>query len=752
MYGGKADNLGKMRDAGLPVKPFVVLPWDIREDNDKIGKILKPFLAADKKYAVRSSANLEDSAAVSFAGGFNTDLNVAAEDVPAAVRNCFGSVSGRSLEEYMEKTGTDGADLQMNVVVQEMVESDISGIIFTANPMGLLSESVITAGRGLGDLVVEDKTDTTTYYYNLTDKNYYYEGEEILSQSQVEELISLSSEVKKLIGDYADIEFGIEKGKIWLLQARPITTIDDSAPVILDSSNIVESYPGISLPLTCSFVHLAYTGVFRAVAKRIVGDQKIIDSYSDVLNDMIDNCNGRIYYKISNWYTIIKFLPMSKKIIPVWQDMLGVKNKTVTGRDVKLPPFRRAATYINSIRSLSGVPSMMDGLNEKFWKINDRFYSEFSKDMTKAQKKELFDAIKSEVLDIWDITLLNDMYTFIYTGLSKSRLKKKYEDYETRLNGYIGNITDLESAKPVRALINLAYDKDKISPEEYEDRSREFIKLYGDRYLEELKLETVTYSTDPALLDRTVENYRKDPERLSRMHEDINKGSASEIKEGFLTRKYIRKSILGIKNREISRLNRARLYGIVRRIFLSIGEDLYQRGKIDEIRDIFYLTVDEVWDGNEDEYRSVISSRKEAYDVYRLLPFSSRLIFSQKVFNKQHLSVGNVPVRSSGETLKGTPASSGKAVGEVLIIDDINKEYDVRGKILVTKQTDPGWVYLLANSAGVVSEKGSLLSHTAIISRELKVPSVVGVPHLMESLKTGDRIELDADNGTIRRI
>ena len=87
-----------------------------------------------------------------------------------------------------------------------------------------------------------------------------------------------------------------------------------------------------------------------------------------------------------------------------------------------------------------------------------------------------------------------------------------------------------------------------------------------------------------------------------------------------------------------------------------------------------------------------------------------------------------------------------------MIIDDINKEYDVRGKILVTKQTDPGWVYLLANSAGVVSEKGSLLSHTAIISRELKVPSVVGVPHLMESLKTGDKVELDADSGTIRRI
>lgn len=752
MYGGKADNLEIMKNAGLPVKPFAVLPWEIREDAEETVKILKPFLSNSKKYAVRSSANLEDGADVSFAGGFDTELNVAPEDVPAAVRKCFASVSGRNVDEYMEKTGSDKSALRMNVIVQEMVGSEISGIIFTANPLGLISESVITVGRGLGDLVVENKTDTTTYYYNLTDKNYYFEGEELLTSSKIDELIALSMKVKELTGDYTDIEFAVENDQIWLLQARPITTIDDSSPVILDSSNIVESYPGISLPLTCSFVHLAYTGVFTAVAKRIVGKQKIIDDYSDVLNDMIDNCNGRIYYKISNWYTIIKFLPMSKKIIPVWQEMLGVKNKTVTGRDVKLPPFRRAATYLNSIRSLFGVPSMMEKLNKKFWTINDRFYSAFDPDKSKTEKRKLFEEIKTEVLDIWDITLLNDMYTFIYTGLSKSRLKKKYDDAENRLNAYIGNISDLESAKPVRSLINLAYDKDKTDPAEYEKRCAEFLKLYGDRYLEELKLETLTYSADPSLLDKTIESYRKDPSRLEMMHKEINRSEPIEIKEGFLTKTFIRRSILGIKNREISRLNRARLYGIVRRIFTSIGEDLCKRGKIAEPRDILYLTVDEVWEGDEDLYAALVEKRKEDYAVYKMLPFCSRLIFAEKVFNKHHLSVGKAPLMSPDGVLKGTPASFGKVKGEVLIIDDINKEYDVKGKILVTKQTDPGWVYFLANAAGVVSEKGSLLSHTAIISRELKVPSVVGVPHLMESLKNGDMIELDADKGTVRKI
>ena len=152
----------------------IVLPWDIREDRDRILEILKPFLSSGRKYAVRSSANLEDSAAVSFAGGFNTELNVDPGDVLEAVQNCFTSISGRNIDEYIEKTCSDKSALQMNVVVQEMVMSDISGIIFTANPMGLLSESVITVGRGLGDLVVEDRTDTTTYYYNLTDTTTAY--------------------------------------------------------------------------------------------------------------------------------------------------------------------------------------------------------------------------------------------------------------------------------------------------------------------------------------------------------------------------------------------------------------------------------------------------------------------------------------------------------------------------------------------------------------------------------------------------
>ena len=99
--------------------------------------------------------------------------------------------------------------------------------------------------------------------------------------------------------------------------------------------------------------------------------------------------------------------------------------------------------------------------------------------------------------------------------------------------------------------------------------------------------------------------------------------------------------------------------------------------------------------------------------------------------------------------LRGIPCSSGDAEGEVLVVDKLTPDLDSGGKIIVAKMTDPGWVFLLSRSAGIVSERGSLLSHTAIISRELKKPAVVGVKELFSSVRNGDRIRINGSTGTV---
>ena len=143
----KASNLKKLRDNGFNVPEFEVIKW---EDKDKEIDTSK----YKGLYAVRSSSNLEDSKDNSFAGQFDTYLNVKDKDIDKYVKKCFESINNKNVEDYITKNNIDKSNLKMDVIIQRMVNSKYSGVIFTSNPMGLLNEIVITVGEGLGNLVV----------------------------------------------------------------------------------------------------------------------------------------------------------------------------------------------------------------------------------------------------------------------------------------------------------------------------------------------------------------------------------------------------------------------------------------------------------------------------------------------------------------------------------------------------------------------------------------------------------------------
>ena len=738
----KDKNLIKLREYGFNVPEFEIIEWEDRNKKIDLSKY-------KGKYAIRSSSNLEDSSDNSFAGLFDTYLNVDSKDIESKVKECFNSINNKNVKEYITNKNIDISDVKMNVIIQKMVNSKNSGILFTSNPQGLLNESVIVVGRGLGNNVVEDKVDTTTYYFNNTDSIYYYEGDcDYLDNDMINNLISISKDLKKYFGEYIDIEFAIENDDIYILQVRDITTIDDDNIVILDNSNIVESYPNISLPLTISFVEFVYSNVFKKEAYRLSHNNKLVEENNDKFNNMVGTANGRIYYKISNWYALIKFLPLSKKIIPIWQDMLGVKNKNYDDGKLKIPFLTKIKTYFNTIKELKNVSKNMDILNDKFIKINDYFYNNFNNEMSNEEVFELYNKIKEELLDSWDITLVNDLYSFIYTGLLKKRLNKKKYSPEN-VNDYISGISNIESLKPIKSMIELAYIEDKISMDEYTDKFNNYISLYGDRNLEELKLESKTFRTDPSLLKNKIKEYQADKNKLEKLYKDLNSNNYTFIKEDFITNYISKRAMFGIKNREISRLNRSRIYGMVREMFRQIGSNLERDNLIDKKEDIFYLNIDEVFNYKKFNLKELISNRKKDYKIYKLLPSYSRLIFSKTEFDKHHKSINSNKIIIDKDKLEGIPTSNGIVEGEALVIDNILDNYDVKDKILVTKMTDPGWVFLIATAKGVISEKGSILSHTAIISRELKIPSIVGVEDATKIIKTGDYLKMDAHTGKI---
>ena len=727
----KAENLQRMRAHGLPVPPFAV----VTEDTP-----LRLDFSGAERFAVRSTFAAEDSAAHSFAGQFETLLNVPRAEVPQAVAKVRASYAA-GYAAYAKAHGLSeaAADADAPVLVQEMVDADMAGVLFTANPTGQLNEIVIVVGAGLGNAVVEDRADTTTYYYNKDDALYYYEqtgDAPLLPEATLDRLIALGRAVEALFGAPMDVEYAVRGSEVWLLQARPITTLPGGATIVLDGSNIVESYPELTLPLSQSFVKEIYYRIFKSLLLEVTHRSPFAEALDGELRDMVDMANGRVYYRISSWYGVLRLMPFSRFFIRVWQQMLGVENPTVTATERRVPLRVKATLGFELVRCVLQTPKRMDALCE--------FYDDYAEGLQKcltavladdAQRKTprllaVYNSMLDDILARWHVTLINDVYAFLFTYLAGKRGKAALAD-----------VRDLESMQPVRHMLVLvdtarAHGMDS---EDYRAAKAAFIETYGDRCLGELKLETHTYRTHPELVDDFVRARLDAPTQPPKQET-----APAKRREGF----FVRKAKTGIRNRERSRMDRTRIFGTIRAIFRAVGQELCAEGRIDDPEDVFCIPIP-MLEREDADLREAVNRCRAEYAMYAALPAFSRLVFDGAIVNKRVRNAQTDRLRGS-DTLTGVSAALGKVTAEALVVTNPDLSTDTRGKILVTRSTDPGWVFLIENAAGIIAEKGSLLSHTAIITRELGKPSMVNVREACTRIRTGDLVELDSTNGTIR--
>ena len=804
----KARHLEILQEKGFPVPKFILV--------SEIEEVDLSF--SEKEYfAVRSNFSTEDGGEHSFAGQFLTRLNVKREKVQEAVQEVFASYAGSleykekanrgKTEYYLKEQGKaekqKNAERQENrekqesteqkkaevlvekVLIQEMLFPEKSGVLFTKNPKGILSEMVVVLGHGLGDKVVEDQENVLTYHY-FPGECLYQEGhgqsclsEQAqespglgLEEEELKTLFTLGERIEQLFQKPMDIEFAIEKGKIYILQARAITTLDMHLPTrILDNSNISESFPGICLPLSESFAGEMYSGIFTSLGRRFLG--KRVSSYEAVFQRMVGGFSGRMYYEISSWYDILRLLPFSGKIIPVWQGMLGVSNEEISFSKKKPGFFLKCRITLLFCYYFIVSQRKMKEL-DKFFQERYVSYSKRVEEEEEAQALyRIFLEMKEDLLREWDITLMNDMVSFISTHLYGKKMA-----------------FSLETMKPVRALSTLkaVARKHGLDSEEYRKEKKSYISAYGDRIEGELKLETRTYRSNEELLDRWIldaletektDCSEKDCEETSRME----KPSEQKQRKSFL----YRLAESSCNNREISRLHRTRCFGLMRRIVDKIGEKTIGF-------DVYYLSLDELkellFSGK--DFSLKIAREKELRKAYEKLPVLSRVKLLGKVdrdplageitvlnygaFKTKGSKVGkgeiagemgkseksSVPFseepknfESKGKT-ESTPrvffgrgVSKGIFRGEVLKIKSLQelRVAEAKGKILLSYSTDPGWFPYLDMAEGLITERGSLLSHSAILARELEKPAVVNIPKIMEELQSGDIVEIDGDLG-----
>ena len=766
----KARHLEILKEQGFPVPKFILV-----SENEEVDL---SFSERDC-FAVRSNFSSEDSGEHSFAGQFLTRLNVNREKVEEAVQEVFASYAG-SLD-YKEKANRGKAEYYLKqqgkaetVLIQEMLFPEKSGVLFTKNPKGILSEMVVVLGQGLGDKVVEDQENVLTYHY-FPGESLYQEGQGTgigLEEDELKTLFSLGDEIEQLFQKPMDIEFAIEKGRIYILQARAITTLDMHLPTrILDNSNISESFPGICLPLSESFAGEMYSGIFTSLGRRFLG--KRVSSYEAVFQRMVGGFSGRMYYEISSWYDILRLLPFSGKIIPVWQGMLGVSNEEISFSKKKPGFFLKCRITLLFCYYFIVSQRKMQEL-DKFFQERYASYSKRVDEEEEAQELyRIFLEMKEDILREWDITLMNDMVSFISTHLYGKK-----------------TAFSLETMKPVRALsaLKAVARKHGLDSEEYRREKKKYISAYGDRIEGELKLETRTYRSNEELLDRWIldaletektDYSEKDCEETSRME----KPSEQKQRKSFL----YRLAESSCNNREISRLHRTRCFGLMRRIVDKIGEKTIGF-------DVYYLSLDELKEFllSGKDFSLKIARERELRKAYERLPVLSRVkllgkvdrdplageirVLSYESFkekgniegqiekpgkdgmlgNTGHIRQMEKAGKKDKEAGNSTPrvffgrgVSKGIFRGEVLKIKSLQeiRVAEAKGKILLSYSTDPGWFPYLDMASGLITERGSLLSHSAILARELEKPAVVNIPHIMEELQSGDIVEIDGDLG-----
>lgn len=849
--GAKAKNLYQAKTLGFRVPEWIVIPVEsflkwvpenfhvipVCQKKEIIASVSIPGFYLKKiiscfpegtLFSVRSSAEDEDGSRFSFAGQFESYLNVTKENLEENIKKVWHSTLServmlyRNNHKLKEYSG-------ISVIIQEMVHADVSGVAFSINPAsGERDVKVVNAVYGLGEGLVSGELNADSFFIKeekitstIVAKTHQVISDSskeggtkmslvetsrqqlpALNNQQVLEIANVLDVCVKEWGKPIDIEFAYSAGLLYLLQVRPITNLHkiadpNSAYILWDNSNIIESYPGVTTPLTFSFISKSYEGAYRLFCSFMGVADIVLKENKHVFANTLGFINGRVYYNLKSWYHMLAMLPGYSINARFMEKMMGVNERFDIPDSYRLSPGKAWRSILKMAVQMYGRFLSLPKKRKQFVQLLNTTIADYKNmDFTKKNPNELmllYCDFETKLLNEWKAPLLNDFFAMIWFGI----LEKKCKKYAVSANPNIHNdllcgSKDIISTQPVYRCMalaeiicadeniktlfnknpeNIVWEKLKTKQEftAIKKEIDKYIYDFGERCVGELKLETVSYTQDPRKFIKLLQGYVAAEittlKTSGKVEEELRKNAEQEINASLkykpwkklILKKIIKNTRELVSARENLRYQRTRAFGIVRELFSHIGKRFYAEGIIENERDIFYLGKEEIFSFIEgtsltQNIKSIIALRKEEFDQYKIQnPPSGRFATYGPVYHANDFfsSVKTEPLTGD---LKGTGCSPGKILGTVKVILDPNEISFMNGAILVTSSTDPGWTTLFPSCSGIIVERGSLLSHSAIVSREMGKPCIVGVTGLLNRLKTGDEIEMDGSTGEIKII
>ncbi|HKK38761.1 MAG TPA: PEP-utilizing enzyme, partial [Cryomorphaceae bacterium] len=544
----------------------------------------------------------------------------------------------------------------------------------------------------------------------------------------------------------------------------PITT-PLTEQLVLDNSNIQESYCGATTELTFGFARKAYQTVYTQTMRAVGLKEKTIEANREVVSNLLYKYRGNIYYNINNWYRGLQLLPAFRQNKADMERMMGLEEPVGFVESSSDSFWRIIAKVpllaINMLRLLRSFRRLkrdtvifQTHFNSEF----EAFYAARPAKFSLNECRAWYDRLNKKLLERWHVPIVNDFFVMMQNGKVHRQLKKaRVENPDAWLKTRLIGDESLPSLQPaieleklgrklrkdeklVELIIQFPPDlHEQISekfPDAYHD-IEEYIHHYGDRTIGELKLETTTMRVEPTVFYKYVQNYLHAENGIEAKPSKVQ-NEAAEVRN-------LKKLREGIYRREALRLERTKLFGMYRSLFLRVGTLLQAQEQPEKPEDIFHLTLDEaeaVLRGEGPPSITKLTERKAELETYRNAEIPSRVYLPGR---ERRVTTG----QSEDGSWHGEPAVPGFAEGEVVCIREPGEWTDLRGKIICALRTDPGWAPLFPGCRGVLIEKGSSLSHSVIMLRELGIPTIINLPGISAHLESGTLIEMDAELGKI---
>ncbi len=841
--GGKAKNLLRLESLKINIPKWMViseevvtaqLPADISVENadavfqqleipENILCEIKDFVKqfeGNTTFAVRSSCLDEDGKQFSFAGQFKSFLHVSVEDLEEKIKAVWQSAVSERVIHYRLENNLP-VQFGMAVIIQEMVESEISGVAFGIDPVsGDADKKIISALWGLGEGIVSGALDADNFIlsnqgvevqlasktqgYFKNNKNNGIEKRSIekenqnircLSDEQVRFIAQLLEQLETEMGAPQDIEFAFRKNEFFLLQTRPVTTTTkgDAEYTLWDNSNIIESYPGVTTPLTFSFILKMYESVYRQFVQILGVRSSEIEKHHSIFANTLGLIRGRVYYNLLNWYKMLAMLPGYSLNAQFMEEMMGVKERFVLKEKMEMG---KGWAWLRSFWMILNMIKLHWNLKKdrkKFTGKVEQILSNYNKinfnELTAQEIIEKYHRLEEELLLEWKAPLVNDFFAMIWFGLLRKLTNKYCPELPNIQNDLLCGSQDIISTQPIHQTIEIAnaINSDPKAKQFFKEKTPgvigkgleqgmfpkiklkidEYIKKFGERCVGELKLETISYAQNPVLFIGIIQSYvtqeifkNKSSENIEETLREKAEARMAEILKGKPLRRFWFNFVKSqardlVSNRENLRYERTRAFGTVRKMMTALGDVWAKAGKLENARDVFYMELSEILTGDKvfkSSMKNKINKRKKEFKIYKKQPIPSERFFTYgNNFEDKYIYSKDKIQKTEGD-LKGIGCCPGVVTGQVRIVMNPNEVKSVEGDILLTTSTDPGWVTLFPTASAIIVERGSLLSHSAIVSREMGIPCIVSVTGLLRTLKTGDWIEMNGSTGEIKII